>query len=113
MKPKLSARVIRAASDEDIEEAFASGAHKRIAALSITADPFFDTRRVKLVELAARHTLPTMYPVREYVEAGGLVSYGVDVAQVYRQVGVYTARVLNGTEPADLPVMQASKFDFV
>jgi ABC-type uncharacterized transport system substrate-binding protein len=85
----------------------------RIDALLVTADPFFDTRRDKLVALAARHTVPTMYHLREFPAAGGLVSYGVNFVDAYRQVGVYTGRVLNGEKPADLPVMQASKFEFV
>jgi putative ABC transport system substrate-binding protein len=85
----------------------------RIDALLVTADPFFDTRRDKLVALAARYSVPTMYHLREFPAAGGLVSYGVSFADAYRQVGVYTGRVLNGEKPADLPVIQASKFEFV
>jgi putative tryptophan/tyrosine transport system substrate-binding protein len=79
----------------------------------VAAAPFFDTRRAKLVALAARHAVPTMYHFREFTEAGGLVSYGIDPADVYRQVGVYTGRVLKGDKPAELPVMQATKFEFV
>jgi hypothetical protein len=76
----------------------------------VAAAPFFDTRRAKLVALAARHAVPAMYHFREFADAGGLVSYGIDPADVYRQVGVYARRVLKGAKPADLPVMQATKF---
>jgi putative ABC transport system substrate-binding protein len=79
----------------------------------VAAAPFFDTRRAKLVALAARHAVPTMYHFREFAEAGGLVSYGMDPADVYRLVGVYAGRVLKGDKPAELPVMQAMKFEFV
>jgi putative ABC transport system substrate-binding protein len=79
----------------------------------VGADPFFDTRRDKLTGLALRHKLPTMFQFREYTEAGGLMSYGINLPDVYRQVGTYTARILKGENPADLPVLQPSKFEFV
>jgi putative ABC transport system substrate-binding protein len=85
----------------------------RVLAFAVGADPYFDTRREKLVALAARHALPTMYHFREYAVAGGVVSYGIDPSDVYRQVGVYTARILKGEKPADLPVLQPTKFEFV
>jgi putative tryptophan/tyrosine transport system substrate-binding protein len=109
----LKIQELRASTDREIDVAFETVAQQRIDALLVTADPFFDTRRAKLVALAARHTVPTMYHLREFPAAGGLVSYGVNFADAYRQVGVYTGRVLNGEKPADLPVMQASKFEFV
>jgi putative ABC transport system substrate-binding protein len=77
----------------------------------VAADPFFDTRRQKLVALAARYALPTMYHFREFAAAGGLVSYGISASDAYRQVGVYTGRVLKGAKPADLPAVQSIKFE--
>jgi putative tryptophan/tyrosine transport system substrate-binding protein len=79
----------------------------------VAPDGLFNNRRVQLANLAARHALPTTYAVREYVEAGGLMSYGTDLANMYRQVGVYVGRILKGAKPADLPVVQASKFELV
>jgi putative tryptophan/tyrosine transport system substrate-binding protein len=105
--------VLRADTDDDIDEAFETVTRRSIPALAVAAAPFFDTRRAKLVALAARHAVPTMYHFREFAEAGGLVSYGIDPADVYRQVGIYTGRVLKGDRPAELPVMQATKFEFV
>jgi len=111
--PDLRIHVLRASTDAEIVAAFETAARRRITALAVAADPFFDTRREKLVMLAARHALPTMYHFREYAQAGGLVSYGIDASDVYRQVGVYVGRILKGAKPADLPVMQASKFALV
>ena len=105
--------ILRADTDDEIEAAFQTVTRQGIAALAVAAAPFFDTRRAKLVALAARHAVPTMYHFREFAEAGGLVSYGIDPADVYRQVGVYAGRVLKGDKPAELPVMQATKFEFV
>jgi putative ABC transport system substrate-binding protein len=90
--------------------AFKAIAQAQLAALAITADPFFDTRRQKLVELAAKYTIPTIYQFREYAEAGGLTSYGIDNADAYRQTGVYAGMVLKGAKPTDLPIMQETKF---
>jgi putative ABC transport system substrate-binding protein len=109
----LQIHVLRASTDHEIDSAFETVAPQRIQALAVAADPFFDTRREKLVALAARHAVPTMYHFREYAVAGGLVSYGVDPSDAYRLVGVYTGRVLKGVNPAELPVMQAIKFEFV
>jgi len=100
----------RASTDEEIETAFDAIARARLAALAITADPFFDTRREKLVALAARHAIPTIYQFREYAQAGGLISYGIDNADAYRQTGLYTGLVLKGAKPAELPIMQETKF---
>jgi putative ABC transport system substrate-binding protein len=109
----LQIHVLRASTDEEIAAAFEAATKRRIAALSVAADPFFDTQREKLVALATRSAVPAMYHFREFAQAGGLVSYGIDAADVYRQVGIYVGRILNGTRPADLPVMQASKFTMV
>jgi len=105
--------VLPANTDHEIEAAFETVIQRRIPALMVAAAPFFDTRRDKLVALAARHAVPTMYQFREFVAAGGLVSYGIDVADAYRQVGHYAARILRGEKPADLPVMQPTKFELV
>jgi putative tryptophan/tyrosine transport system substrate-binding protein len=109
----LQIHVLRASTDSELDAAFETVTQQRIAALAVTADPFFDTRRDKLVALAARHAVPTIYQFREFVAAGGLMSYGVDSLDNYRQAGVYTGRILKGANPADLPVMQPTKFEFV
>jgi putative tryptophan/tyrosine transport system substrate-binding protein len=109
----LQIQVLRASTDSELDAAFETVTQQRIAALAATADPFFDTRRDKLVALAARHAVPTMYHFREFAVAGGLVSYGIDPLETYRQVGVYVGRVLKGAKPADLPVLQPTKFEYV
>jgi putative ABC transport system substrate-binding protein len=86
---------------------------ERPDALFIGTDPFLNGRRVQVVQLAAFHRLPAAYPLRDFVEAGGLMSYGSDIVDAYRQVGVYTGRVLKGAKPAELPVVQATKFELV
>jgi putative ABC transport system substrate-binding protein len=85
----------------------------RISGLIVSADPFFDTQRDQLIELAGRHLIPAIYHLREFPLAGGLMSYGTSLADSYRQVGVYAARILKGDKPADLPVVQPTKFDLV
>jgi putative ABC transport system substrate-binding protein len=109
----LQIHVLRANTDREIEAAFETVAQHRIAALAVAASPFFDTRRDTLVALAARHAVPTMYHFREFAAAGGLMSYGIDPIDAYRQVGVYGGRILKGAKPADLPVLQPTKFEFV
>jgi putative tryptophan/tyrosine transport system substrate-binding protein len=81
--------------------------------LTVGADPFLDTHRDKIMDLAARKAVPTMYQFREHVVAGGLISYGIDLADVYRQVGIYVGRILKGEKPADLPVVQPTKFEMI
>ncbi len=109
----LQVHILQASTDREIEAAFETVAPQGIQALAVAADPFFDTRREKLVALAARHTVPTIYHFREYAVDGGLMSYGVDASDAYRLVGVYTGRVLKGVKPADLPVIETVKFQFV
>jgi len=109
----LQILALRASTDRDIDEAFDRLIKQRIPALSVASDPFFDTRRDKLIGLAARYAVPTIYQFREYPAAGGLISYGIDIANVYRQIGIYVGRILKGAKPADLPVMQPTKFELV
>jgi putative tryptophan/tyrosine transport system substrate-binding protein len=106
--------VLEAPTGRDIDIAFASLAQKPIDALLVAPSPFLNNRRIQLVTLATYHRVPAIYPWREAAaEVGGLMSYGASVSDAYRQAGVYTGRVLKGEKPADLPVMQSSKFEFV
>jgi ABC-type uncharacterized transport system substrate-binding protein len=109
----MQIHLLRASTDQEIDAAFETVRQQRIAALLQAADPFFDTRRDKLVAWAARLAVPAMYHFREFPLADGLMSYGIDILDVYRQVGVYVGRILGGTKPADLPVMQPTKFELV
>jgi putative tryptophan/tyrosine transport system substrate-binding protein len=105
--------VLYASTGRDIDTVFESLAQKPVDALLVGPGAFFFNRRVQLVTLATRHAVPTIYGVREFVEAGGLMSYGTSLTDAYRQAGVYTGRILKGEKPADLPVMQSIKFEFV
>jgi putative ABC transport system substrate-binding protein len=105
--------VFAASTSRDIDAAFASLAQQSVGALLVSPDPLFDSRRAQLVTLAARHAVPTMYPFRQYVEAGGLMSYGTNFTDIARLAGTYAARILKGEKPADLPVFRATKFEFV
>jgi putative ABC transport system substrate-binding protein len=109
----LQIQILNASTSRDIEAAFATIAMDRADALFVAPDGFFNARRVQFATLATRHGIPAAYPSREYVEIGGLMSYGTDLLDMYRQVGVYTGRVLKGAHPADLPVVQSTKFEFV
>lgn len=109
----LPVRVFWVSTDPEIDGALDAIVQQRIAALMVAADPFFDTRRDKLTKWATRHKVPTMFQFREYTMAGGLMSYGVNLPEMYRQVGIYTARILKGAKPAELPVIQPTKFEFV
>jgi putative ABC transport system substrate-binding protein len=105
--------ILRASNDGEIDAAFAAAAELRAGALLVTADPFLFSRRERLVGLASRYAIPAIYELREYAAAGGLMSYGISLAEVYRLVGVYTGRILKGDKPADLPVLQPTKFELV
>jgi putative ABC transport system substrate-binding protein len=105
--------VLNADSDREIDAAFATVAQQRVAALLVASDPLFFDRRDQLIALAARQAVPAIYYLRAFSQAGGLLSYGNNLADMYRQVGTYTGRVLHGERPADLPVMQSTKFELV
>jgi putative ABC transport system substrate-binding protein len=106
----LQIQNIQASTDGELDTAFKAISREHFAAIATMADPFFDTRREKITALAARCAVPAMYHAREYVLVGGLMSYGIDFSEAYRQTGIYAGRVLNGAKPADLPIMQATKF---
>jgi putative ABC transport system substrate-binding protein len=105
--------ILNASTNDLIDAAFATLAKLRPDAMLVSGDPFFLSRRDQLVALAAAHRLPTMYNAREYPIAGGLVSYGASLTDAYRQTGIYIGKILKGANPADLPVMQPSKFELV
>jgi putative ABC transport system substrate-binding protein len=109
----LQVQVLNADTSREIDAAFATLARERSDALFVDPNPFFVSRRVQLVNLASRLAVPAIYLDRAFAEIGGLMSYGASLTDTYRQVGVYTARILNGTKPADLPVLQSSKFELV
>lgn len=102
-----------ASTDDELEAALASFIRESVGALLVTADPYFDVRRDRIVGFAARQRLPAIYQFREFAVAGGILSYGLSFVDVYRQVGVYTAKILNGAKPAELPVQQVTKFELV
>ena len=108
----LQLQVLNASTSREIDAAFATLAREPPDALFVGATPF-SSRRVQLAHLAARHAIPAAYSVREFAEVGGLMSYGSNVTDAYHQVGVYAGRILKGAKPADLPVVQATKFELV
>jgi putative ABC transport system substrate-binding protein len=105
--------VLKASTAEEIDAAFASIVQLQVGALVVDPDGFFNSRRKQLLALASRHAVPTVYPRRQYVGAGGLISYGAVETVIPRQAGVYTGRILKGAKPADLPVQQPTTFELV
>jgi putative ABC transport system substrate-binding protein len=105
--------VLTASTNREMDTAFASALQKRVDALLVTSDALFAIRRVQLVTLALKHSVPASYPQRDFTEAGGLMSYGASRVDQYRQAGIYAGRILKGEKPADLPVMRPTKFEFV
>jgi len=109
----LQLLVLSAKTEDEIDAAFNTLVQRKAGGLVTISEPFLNSRRDQLVELAARHSLPTLYPVRDYVAAGGLVSYGTSIVGAYHEVGVYTGRILKGEKPADLPVVRPTKLELV
>jgi putative ABC transport system substrate-binding protein len=109
----LTLRALPVSTVDEIDAAFDTIRTERILALAVSADPFLDSNRDKIIGLAARYSVPTIYQFREHAVAGGLMSYGIDLDEVYRQAGLYAGRLLKGEKPADLPVLQPTKFEFV
>ena len=110
---RLEIHILNASTSREINEAFAAFERERPDALFIDIDPFFTSRRVQLVNLASRYAIPATYPGRQFTEVGGLISYGSNLTDAWRQVGVYAGRVLKGAKPADLPIAQSTKFELV
>jgi putative tryptophan/tyrosine transport system substrate-binding protein len=104
-------QILNATAEREIDMAFKTLAKERPGALILTTDPFFTTQRYQIVTLANHYAVPTIYYVREWAIAGGLMSYGPSFTEAYRQVGEYAARILKGAKPAELPVMQSTKFE--
>ena len=109
----LQIQVVRASTSREIDAAFATFVRERPDALFVGGDPFLNARRVQLVLLAGHHGVPAIYSGREFAEAGGLMSYGSDITDAYRQKGVYVGRILKGAKPADMPIVQSTKFELV
>jgi putative ABC transport system substrate-binding protein len=104
---------LSASNESEIDAAFATAAELRAGAMLVAGDPFFNSQRDKIIALAARHAIPAIYEQREHALAGGLMSYGTNLSEGYRQAGVYAGRILKGEKPGDLPVVQSSKFEFI
>jgi putative tryptophan/tyrosine transport system substrate-binding protein len=109
----LETQVLHASTELELDTTFATLGQLRVGALQVCADPSFNSRRDHIVALAARHAIPAIYEQREFAVAGGLASYGTSLNDAYYQLGIYTGRVLNGDKPADLPVMQSTKYEFI
>jgi len=109
----LTIQILNASTEPEIEAVFATIAQKGIGGLLVSGDALFTNRRKQIIALAARHAIPAIYGWREYIAAGGLATYGSSLAASYRQTGIYTGRILNGAKPADLPIIQPTKFELV
>jgi putative tryptophan/tyrosine transport system substrate-binding protein len=109
----LQLRVLHASTEHDLDTAFATMGQLRVGALVVGPDPFFFSRRNLIADLAIRHAMPTIYYLREFAAAGGLMTYGVSLTDGYRQVGIYAGRILKGEQPSDLPVQESTKFELV
>ena len=105
--------VLAGSNDREIDSSFATMAQRQIGALVVTADGFLISRQDQIVALAARYAMPAMYPLSQYIEAGGLMSYGANLPDAFLQTGIYVGRILKGARPADLPVLQPTKVEFV
>jgi putative ABC transport system substrate-binding protein len=106
-------QIVRADSEGDFEPAFGTLVERQVDALFVTTDPFYESHRDRLIALAASHRIPAVYSLREYADGGGLISYGASITDLYRQAGVYVGRILRGARPADLPVMEPTKFELI
>jgi putative ABC transport system substrate-binding protein len=104
---------LNASTRQEIDAAFAALVRERADSLFVGGDPFFVSRRIQLVHLATRHAIPATFPNRDYPAIGGLMSYGTSISDAFRRAGIYAGRILKGAKPADLPVVQASKFELV
>jgi putative ABC transport system substrate-binding protein len=109
----LDIEVFKVGTSQEIDAAFTSIARQHTDAVFVSPDPFFRSRRVQLTHLATRHAIPATYALRDYCDAGGLMSYGASLSDAYRQIGVYTGKILSGAKPSDLPIVQATKFELV
>jgi putative ABC transport system substrate-binding protein len=109
----MQLQILNPSTNREIDAAFAALVRERADALFVGPDAFYNSRRVQLANMAARHVVPTAFAVREYVDAGGLMSYGTSLADMHREVGAYCGRILKGAKPSDLPVLQSSKFELV
>jgi ABC-type uncharacterized transport system substrate-binding protein len=105
--------VVNASAERDLDSAFTTLVQQRVDALLVEVDPFFTDQRARIAALAVRHALPSVYALREFVDAGGLMSYGTSITDANRQLGVYAGRILKGIRPAELPVMQSTLFELV
>jgi putative ABC transport system substrate-binding protein len=110
---KQTIHIVKADTEHAIDAAFVNFTEQRATAVLIANDPYFSNRSDQIAALAVRNGLPTIYPIRHFAEAGGLMSYGPSLTDAYRQIGIYTGKILRGAKPTDLPVLQPTKFDLV